>query len=299
MVTTSRVRGSLFIAASLIISLSASGGHQHGTDVSTSHHGAVRSCDDWSVRIDGKNALVSSETIEVAGSTLSADAAKNGGASIRGGSGRGFSVTLCRAAGESLGSSALSQIRLERSGDTISVDGPSGNAWAAHLIITAPAGATLRASATNGPVDASDFDGSLDLDATNGPISLENVRGTISATTTNGPLSLKDGSGEVSLKANNGPVTVRLSSPAWTGQSLEASSVNGPLSFAVPRGFTSGVEIRSAGHAPWHCPESLCGATARMWNDDRDEDKVVRFGGATPIVRLSTENGPISVKERD
>lgn len=299
MVTSPRLRGITVMVASLAFSLSALAGHGHGKDVSIESDGAIRSCDDWSVRIDGKRAAVSSETMEIAGSSLSVEAARNGGASIQGGSGRGFSVTLCRAAGESLGSSALSRITLKRSGDTLSVDGPSGDDWAAHVIITAPAGATLRASVANGPVDASSFDGSLDLHATNGPISLEKVSGKISAKTTNGPLSFDEGSGDVSLKATNGPVTVRLSGSTWSGQSLEASTVNGPLTLAVPEGFASGVEIRSAGHAPWRCPESLCGAMARSWKDDNDdEDKIVRFGGATPVVRLSTENGPVSVKER-
>jgi len=301
MVAFPRMRGLLLTFSCLVFSVGAFAGHHHGTDISTGNDGAIQSCDDWQVRIDGEKAVVSSETVEIAGSSLAIEAAQNGGASIRGGSGRGFSVTLCRAASASMGSGALSQIKLQRSGDKLSVDGPSGDDWVAYFIVSAPKGAALSASATNGPVDVSDFDGSLDLDAKNGPISLEKVSGTINATTKNGPLSFDEGSGNVSLKATNGPVTVRLSGATWIGQSFEASTVNGPLSLKVPAGFSSGVEIRSAGHAPWNCAEALCGAMAKSWGDedeDSDEDKVVRFGGATPVVRLSTENGPVSVKER-
>lgn len=299
MVASSRLRGLFVTACCLAVSLSTFAGRHHGIDISTSSDGAVQSCDDWQVRINGENATVSSETIEIAGSSLAIEAAKNGGVSVRGGSGSGFSVTLCRATSPSLGSGALAQIRLERSGDKPSVDGPSGEDWVAHLIVRAPAGGSLRASATNGPVDVTDFDGTLDLKAKNGPISLGRVAGTINATTKNGPVSLDGASGDVTLKATNGPVTVRLSGGSWMGRSLDASTVNGPLTLAVPRGFSSGVEIRTAGHSPLGCPVALCGAIAKSWDDDDDEEKMVRFGGATTVVRLSTENGPVSVKERD
>ncbi|MCM2314354.1 MAG: hypothetical protein NDJ92_04265 [Thermoanaerobaculia bacterium] len=299
MVASSRLRGLVLTVCCLAVSLSAFAGRHHDVDISTFSGGTGQSCDDWQVRINGEKALVSSETVDVAGSSLAVEAAKSGGVTVRGGNSRGFSVTLCRAASSAMGSSALSQITLRRSGDKLSVDGPSGEEWVAHLIVRAPAGASLRASATNGPVDVADFEGTLDLDANNGPISLERVAGTITATTTNGPLSLDGASGNVTLKATNGPVTVKLSGGAWMGQSLEASSVNGPLTLAVPRGFSSGVEIRAAGHAPLGCPAALCGAMVKSWDDDDDEQKIVRFGGATPVVRLSTENGPVSVKERD
>jgi len=188
-------------------------------------------------------------------------------------------VTLCRGARASLGNGVLSQITLRRSGDTLTVDGPSGDDWDSHFIVTAPAGASVRASASNGPVEASDFSGALDLDAKNGPISLDKVSGTISATTKNGPISLDEGSGQVSLKATNGPMTVRLSGSGWNGQSLEASTKNGPMTVELPRGFSSGVEIRSAGHTPWRCPEALCGAMAKSWEDDDDEEHRAELGG--------------------
>lgn len=300
MVASSRLGGLVLVAFCLVLTPSASAGRHRGVSISTGGSGAMQSCDDWQVRIDGERPEVSSETIEIAGSSLAIEAAKNGGVSVRGGNSRGFSVTLCRAASSSMGSSVLSQIKLERSGDTLSVDGPSDENWVAYFIVRAPAGSSLSASSTNGPIDVADFEGSLNLDAKNGPISLDRVSGTINATTKNGPLSLDDASGEVTLKATNGPVTVRLSGNNWIGQSLDASSVNGPLTLAVPRGFSSGVEIRSAGHAPWRCPETLCGPMSKSWNDDEnDEEKIVRFGGATSVVRLATENGPVSVKERD
>lgn len=299
MVKKPMLSGLLLLAACALFPVAALAGHgkEHGHGISTSSHGALTTCDDWEVTFDGERAIVTSETMEIAGSTLAVEAAKNGGATIRGGSGRGFSVTLCRAASPSLGAGAASQIRLSRSGSTLTVDGPSADDWAAHLIITTPRGANLRASATNGPVDVSEFDGTLDVATTNGPLSLEKSSGTISGKTTNGPLSFDEGSGEVSLRATNGPLTVRLTGTAWLGQSFDASTVNGPLSIALPRGFSSGVEIRSDGHTPWRCPEALCGATTKSWHED-DDEKVVRFGGASPVVRIATENGPVSVKER-
>jgi hypothetical protein len=97
----------------------------------------------------------------------------------------------------------------------------------------------------------------------------------------------------VSLAAQNGPVSVKLSGQEWQGSLLEARTVNGPVSLNMPDGYRSGVLIETSGHSPIACRLAACqDAQAAGLRGQRS----LRLNGANPIVRLSTENGPVSVK---
>jgi len=268
----------------------------------------MRSCADWSVRIDGDDALVSSETIDVPSSgQLDVEAARNGGITVVRGSGSGYRVTLCKAVDPGLGDSALNEIRLSNSGGHLSVDAPGDRGWSAHFIIEAPIGADLRLNAYNGPISVREFDGVLDARTVNGPLSLQGGDGTIKGQATNGPVTLDDASGEVQVKTTNGPLSVRIDQAAWQGRGLEASTTNGPISLEIPRGFASGTEITARGHNDWDCSEDLCGQLHREIEMDRksrrygswnNEPRTLRFGSGTTVVRMETKNGPVSIEEQ-
>jgi hypothetical protein len=267
----------------------------------------TRSCADWKVQFDDVPALVDSESIDLPSSgRLDIDAAPNGGISVTRHAGSGYRVTLCKAVSQDLGSAALSEIRLVNSGRRLSVDSPGRHGWSAHFVVEAPAGAELGLEAHNGPIRVSDFEGTLEAETTNGPLGLSNVSGTISGRATNGPVSLERASGNVSVETKNGPLTVSVDELVWSGQGLEARTTNGPLRLEIPRGFSSPTEITTKGHNPWNCPEQLCGSLLREIELDRsrnrhswnDEPRTLRIGTGSPVVRMSTQNGPVSVKEK-
>lgn len=270
----------------------------------------MRSCADWSVHVDGQDALVSSETVDVAATgQLDVEAAHNGGITVIRGSGSSYRVTLCKAVTPSLGEQAFGEIRLLNEGGRLSVDAPGEHGWSAHFIVAAPVGADLRLNAHNGPISITEFDGILDARTVNGPLSLDNVSGTIKGKATNGPVSLERGSGQVEVATTNGPLTVTLDEITWNGYGLEASTTNGPLSLEIPRGFASGTEITARGHNRWDCSEELCGDLMREIDMDRDGDsryykswndkpRTLRFGAGSPVVRMSTKNGPVSIDEK-
>jgi len=60
----------------------------------------------------------------------------------------------------------------------------------------------------------------------------------------------------------------------------------------VPSGFQSAFVVESSERAPMSCHASICSETRRTWDD---EHRRIEFGSGAPVIRLSTENGPISV----
>lgn len=271
---------------------------------------SMRSCADWGVRIDGFDALVTSESVDVAASgRLEVEAAANGGITVVRGSGGVYRVTLCKAIASDMGEQAFGEIRMTNEGGRLGVDAPAGRRWTAHFIIEAPAGADLTLRAQNGPVSVSEFEGTLDARTVNGPLSLEDVSGSIKGHATNGPVTLEEARGQVEVKTTNGPLRVELDEMTWQGQGLEASTTNGPLSFRIPRGFSTGTEIVArGGHNQWDCPEALCGQLLREIERDRntsgrynrwnDEPRTLRFGSGATVIRMSTSNGPVSIDEK-
>jgi DUF4097 and DUF4098 domain-containing protein YvlB len=123
--------------------------------------------------------------------------------------------------------------------------------------------------------------------------------GTINARTTNGPVSVSGGSGQVKLDATNGPISVKLSGTSWDGN-LDASTQNGPLSLKLPRGFRTGVLVQALGGGPITCRAAGC-PDLRASRYDRHEDRPrrIELGSGPQNVRVSTVNGPVSVKESE
>lgn len=229
-------------------------------------------------------------------STLAITAARNGGVQVEGWDGADVSVTVCKFAGADDEASArrkLDAIRVNISGGQISADVPESQA-SVHFYVRVPANITLSLEAHNGPLGLKNVTGTVQARTVNGPLSIRHCSGTITAEARNGPVDLADTSGKVNVSAENGPVSVRLADLQWQGEGLQASTHNGPLDLRIPTRYQSGVEVVSDGHSPFRC--DVCNEANRTW--DNAGMKKVRLGnaGAPIVVRLSTHNGPVSVR---
>jgi len=131
--------------------------------------------------------------------------------------------------------------------------------------------------------------GTLKIRATNGPVSVHDSAGTVEVHTSNGPISFGGGGGEVHLTAQNGPIALELAGEVWNGASLEARTINGPVSISMPDGFRTGVRVETSGHAPVSC---AAGACKGAWTDNQ---RVIQLNGSQDTIRVSTSNGPVSV----
>lgn len=261
------------------------------------HFELAEDCSDLRMQFDRHSAVVQSEERTISKTeapTLRVNAEANGGLQVEGWDHDSYAVTLCKAAESGSGAEdTLSQIHLSFQGGELGVTGPaSSHRWGAHLFIRAPKAAALDVSTHNGPLSFYNLDGRATIHAQNGPVTLDHCSGEFELSSQNGPLTLDNNSGKLSVRAQNGPLTLTLSGDSWTGSGLEARANNGPVTVNVPSGYRSGVVVESDGHGPFQCHAAVCSEGRKTWDEDR---KRVEFGSGPTLVRVSTNNGPVTV----
>jgi hypothetical protein len=110
--------------------------------------------------------------------------------------------------------------------------------------------------------------------------------------TQNGPVDWSGGGGNVRVRLQNGPLSVKLTGTRWEGRTFEGDTRNGPLSLHVPENYSSGVRVDASRHSPVECRAAQCRQAMRNW----EHPSRIEFGDKTPLVRLSTVNGPVSIE---
>jgi hypothetical protein len=274
--------------------------HRHSVIISDGHKQPATDCSDLRIRFDDREAVVRSEERTLTKSeaaVLQIHPHSNGGVQIVGWDKETYSVTACKAAAGS-GDAAeriLSQISMSIEKGRISTKGPGDeDDWTVYLLIRAPKSASIDLDTMNGPISLYDVDGKLTARAHNGPISLKNFSGDAEITAVNGPISLEGSSGSVRIHTENGPISVALGGKTWSGAGLSADAQNGPLTLTVPNGYQSSFMVESTNHTPVSCEASICDNARKTWDD---QHRRIEYGNAPAMIRLSTVNGPVSVRE--
>jgi hypothetical protein len=280
--------------------------HNKGYDYSVAHAVAISAhedtpaanCADLNIEFNGHKAMVQSEERAISKAeapTLRVNAESNGGLQVEGWDKDSYSVTLCKAVepgndAESL----LAQIKLKFSGGELGVSGPSSHKqWTGHLLVKAPRAAAMELRVNNGPLGLFHVNGNLKARAVNGPITVRGCTGDLDLSAQNGPVSLDENGGKQKVVTENGPININLNGTSWSGAGLEAHAQNGPVTLRVPSGYQSGVVLESDGNGPFSCSASVCGEGRKTWDDDH---KRVEFGSGPTVIRVSTVNGPVSVR---
>jgi hypothetical protein len=270
----------------------------HSISIASAAEFPAKGCDDFHVHFDDHQAVFQSEARTISKTEaplLRVQAESNGGLYVEGWDQDTYSVTLCKAAETGSDADAvLSQIHITFKEGSLSVSGPnSRDRWAAHLLIRAPKASALDLEVRNGPMSLDHVDGTVKVHAENGPISVTGCTGELDLSSHNGPVTLENNSGKQSVHAENGPFSLRLSGNSWSGAGVDASTTNGPVTLEVPSGYQSGVVLESEGHSPFQCRASVCSEGRKTWDDDH---KRVEFGTGPTLIRVSSVNGPISVR---
>jgi hypothetical protein len=281
------------LALTLAVTLLATGAYAHGWNNIDGDD-----CSRRGFRFDGRTAHVAEESFDAP--SLRTVKVANTPVSVKGGSGRGYTITVCKAAANA---GDLAAIHVAVEGGALVSRGPDNDEWTVTYKITAPNGAQLDLESRNGPLALRDIDGTFVVRLKNGPLALDNVRGNVDAVTTNGPVSIDGGSGNMKVKASNGPISVTLDGASWEGGTLDASTSNGPLSVKVSPSFASGVLVEAHGRGPIACRAEACEGQLRRnqrgWDDDNDEPRRFEFGRGPQNVRISTVNGPVTIKDAE
>lgn len=279
------------LAIALTLTLAATAAFAHEEDGLSS----AERCSQDNIRFGDERTYTKKEVINAASLRSLRASVTNAPISFEGGSSAGYQITVCKAA---TSPADLDQIRVSLNGNELVAEGPEEGRkrrWTVMYHVRTPRGADIDVEAENGPVAIKEVDGTVVARAENGPLSLKDVEGTVDAQTSNGPISISGGSGTMKVKASNGPLTVKLDGSAWNG-SLDASTKNGPLSVKVPRNFGSGVVIEASGHGPISCRAEECERGGWRSNDD-GEPRRIELGSGPTNVRLSTVNGPVTVRD--
>jgi hypothetical protein len=269
----------------------------HSISTSDREDARIDSCDSLRMRIDNGPTARGEDVVEVSlkdAPELEVEAAENGGVRLQGWDGPGWRLRACKAVAEE-DSAWLSRISLQRDGSRVTVKGPNEEGWFVHVIVDVPKGAQVSARAENGPISIIEVSGKTRVDTINGPVSVVRTRGTLKVEATNGPISIVDSSGDIHVDAENGPLSVKLGEGGWSGAGLEAHTDNGPLSLKMPARYDSGVEVSMSSHAPFHCAAGTCDGARKDWEGGTH---TLAFGGGAVAVKLSTVNGPVSIKPR-
>ena len=291
-----RIHSLYFAAAALL--LASAPACADGFNVST-RGDDIRGCSDLEVTAHGRRVARAEESLTLPaprGARLVVEGSRNGGVYVTGGGGRDYEVQVCKAAVAGTQEAAerqLGRIRVESGDGRLAGSGPTGGDWLVYFLIAAPRDAAMDVAVRNGPLAVRDTAGDFRLRAENGPIALRGTEGAYDVAVQNGPVSISGGGGDVKVRANNGPISVRLADGDWDGEGLDARAVNGPLSLSVGESFRSGVVVEASGNSPWSC--SGCAAARRTW---QDEGRRFELGEGPVRVRLSTVNGPVSIKVR-
>jgi hypothetical protein len=274
--------------------------HRHSVNTSWGHRQPATDCYDLRIRFDDRDAVVRSEEHTVTKSeaaVLRVDTHRNGGVQVVGWDKDTYSVTACKAAAgpSDEAERVLAQIKMSIENGKVSTSGPGDDGeWTVYLLIRTPKSATIDMDTMNGPISLYDLDGKLTARATNGPISLKNFSGDAEITAVNGPITVEGSQGSVRVRTENGPISVALEGKAWSGTGLSADAKNGPVTLMVQSGYESSFVVESTNHAPVSCKASICDNVRKTWDD---EHRRIEYGNAPAMIRLSTVNGPASVRD--
>jgi hypothetical protein len=291
-----------FCGAALIFEPISAGQHRHkGTSISISGDKDLTDCVQIRMEIgeaEQARSELSQTAARSAAETLRVATPLNGGVHVMGWNSDQYSINACLvAAGETVADAkaVLDQLKLSVRDGRVLLEGAGPQDWTAYLIIRAPNGVTLDLSSKNGPISVRDFSGSVQAHNVNGPVTFKDVNGHVQADAQNGPISVTGSSGDFRLSAQNGPLTVELDGNSWSGGEIEGHTQNGPLTVMLPEGYQSPIRIDASKHSPVECRAVQCQQAARTW----DHPNVIEFGGGSPVIRLSTVNGPVTITARD
>jgi hypothetical protein len=266
--------------------------------INTGRDKAITDCGQITMRVDDLQVVRSEQERTLpksAASSLKVQSAYHGGVHVSGWDRDHYGIKACLGAAASNAAEAqrlLAKLELSAQDGRVTVTGPSGESWMGYLIIQAPNGAALELEAENAPIGVNSFTGAVVARNQNGPVTLRDVDGQVRAEVMNGPINFYGNRGEHRLNVRNGPLTVELLGGRWESGGLEGRSENGPIELSLPPDYQSAVQVNTSEHSPVECRAAQCKEAKRTF----DKPNLIAFGGPNPVIRLSTENGPTTVK---
>lgn len=213
------------------------------------------------------------------GGTLTIDPGTNGGVAVEGWDGDSVEVHAriqTHAPSDTEAVAIARDIQVITAGRSIGVRGPTTGRranWGVSFVVYTPRHSDLRVGTYNGPIAVRELHGRIELTAHNGPVELDGV------------------GGDVRVRATNGPLEITLVGARWDGQGLDAETTNGPVSLAIPEGYSAELEFGTV-NGPMTLDFPL--TVTIQGRVGRHITTKLGAGGAT--VRAVTTNGPVEIR---
>lgn len=214
--------------------------------------------------------------------SLSVDAGRNGGISVKG---ENRSDVLLRACVQAWGISeeaargVASSIKINTTGGMVKAEGPEENGWSVSYEARVPNSTNLKLTAHNGGISISSVDGNLEFETMNGGVSLLNVAGDVRGRTT------------------NGGVNVSLSGNTWKGNGLDVHTINGGVNLNLPEGYAANIEtgtVNGGFKSDIPALNITTEDTKGGWGNRAKQINTSINGGGAPI-KLTTKNGGVRI----
>ena len=212
---------------------------------------------------------------------LSVDAARNGGATVKGWLRHDVLVRArVEARGETEGAARnmASRVSIDSSGGQVWASGPESadnSWWSVSYEIFVPQNTDLSLKSHNGGLTVSDVRGQIRFEANNGGVRLKRVAGDVSGSTV------------------NGGVNVELTGAAWDGRQLDVSTRNGGVTVLMPSHYSAHVQAET-GNGGIHSdfPVAMAGnARARRLD--------FNLGSGGSPIHITTGNGGVNLKRAE
>lgn len=218
-------------------------------------------------------------SVPLGAGSLRIDAGPNGGVVVRSGAVQAAEVSArVQAYGRTQADAreAAAGIRIATGNGTIESAGPAAGGernWSVTYHVTVPRNTSLDLSTVNGPISVAEVTGRIRTEALNGPVRLERL------------------AGDVRARVRNGPLTVVLAGNGWSGEGLDAETVNGPARLIVPEDYSAVLEIGTVNgpaNIGFAVPVTIRGRMPRHFT--------TTLGAGGSRVRVVTTNGPFSLQ---
>jgi hypothetical protein len=215
-----------------------------------------------------------------AGNTVSVDAQRNGGISVKG---ENRSDVLVRACVQTTGKTdaeaqnIAKNLRVE-TGSTIRTEGFSDESnWSVSYEILVPLASNL------------------DLTAYNGGISVSSVEGNIKFETTNGGVNVRDTAGDVKGRTKNGGVNVSLSGSSWRGSGLDVETTNGGVNLEIPSNYSARLETGTVNGGIKNNVSGLNFPENGKYGASQSKRITTDLNGGGATIRVVTKNGGVRI----
>jgi hypothetical protein len=220
-----------------------------------------------------------------AGGTITVDAGRNGGVSVKGEDRNDVLVRACVqtwGTTEEAARAVAGSVRIGTNG-VIKADGPGGDdqGWSVSYQIVAPRASNLKLNAINGGISIANIDGAADFETKNGGVSLYGV------------------SGDFRGRTMNGGVNVNLTGASWRGSGLDVTTTNGGVHISMPANYGARVQTATVNGGFKSDIVGLEEPKADGYGRRQPVkiDKEINGGGAT--IRAVTTNGGVRITTID